>query len=220
METINKRINKLIEKLNITAYEFSKKMGNSRPDTLYNLLNNEESQPSPKTLNKIKDNFPEINYSWLLTGEGEMFKDGTKTKVIDLEPQQEPTGYYFPKVSASAGMDKEMINDDLDKIPISLPNWDKGIDFINVYGDSMYPKFCSGEIIGIKEVELQYINYGYAYVVILNDGQVLLKFIKKSQKENHIILESENKFYEPKEYHLDQIKKIFIIKGVITKTTM
>jgi phage repressor protein C with HTH and peptisase S24 domain len=23
----------------------------------------------------------------------------------------------------------------------------KGIDFINVYGDSMYPKYCSGEII-------------------------------------------------------------------------
>lgn len=133
---------------------------------------------------------------------------------------QEPTGYYYPKVSAAAGMDKEMVNDELKRIPINLPNWEKGIDFINVYGDSMYPKFCSGEIIGIKEVELQYLNYGFAYVVILKDEQVLLKFVKKSKKENYIILESENKFYEPKEYHLDQIKKVFIIKGVITKTTM
>jgi predicted transcriptional regulator len=41
METINKRISHLIVQLKMTPYEFSKKMGNSRPDTLYNLLNNE-----------------------------------------------------------------------------------------------------------------------------------------------------------------------------------
>jgi phage repressor protein C with HTH and peptisase S24 domain len=139
---------------------------------------------------------------------------------IESKPANEPTGYYYPNVSAAAGMDKEMINDELQRIPINLPNWDKGIDFINVFGDSMYPKFCSGEIIGIKEVELQYLNFGFAYVVILKDEQVLLKFIKKGSDKDFIILESENKFYEPKEYHLDQIKKIFIIKGVITKTTM
>ena len=219
METINKRISHLISKLNMTPYEFSKKMGNSRPDTLYNLLNNEESQPSPKTLNKIKDNFPEINYTWLLTGEGEMLNDSSKFK-IPIKETQEITGYYHPNVSAAAGMDKEINNDELNRIPIKLPNWEKGIDFINVYGDSMYPKFCSGEIIGIKEVELQYVNYGYAYVVILNDGQVFLKYIKKGKDEEHWILASENPKYESKEYHLSLIKKVFIIKGIISKTIM
>ena len=143
-----------------------------------------------------------------------------KTNAIQSEPQKVPTGFYHPNVSAAAGMDKEIVNDELDRIPVYLPNWEKGIAFINVYGDSMWPKYCSGEIIGIKEVELQYVNYGFAYVVILKDGQVLLKFIKKGSDKDSIILESENKFYEPKEYHLDQIKKVFIIKGVITKTTM
>lgn len=143
-----------------------------------------------------------------------------RTKDLDQNMLNEPTGFYYPEVSAAAGMDKEIVNDELKRIPINLPNWEKGIDFINVYGDSMYPKYCSGEIIGIKEVELQYLNFGYAYVVILKDGQVMLKFIKKGSNSEHIILESENKFYEPKEYHLDQIKKVFIIKGVISKTTM
>ena len=140
--------------------------------------------------------------------------------LINYNDESKITGFYYPNVSAAAGMDKEMVNDELQRIPINLPNWEKGIDFINVYGDSMYPKFCSGEIIGINEVELQYLNYGFAYVVILKDEQVLLKFIKKSEKEDYIVLESENNFYQPKEYHLDQIKKVFIIKGVITKTTM
>ena len=149
-----------------------------------------------------------------------MIKDVNKTESIKPGSQIIPTGYYLPDVYAAAGLDKEIVNDELNRIPINLPNWEKGIDFINVYGDSMYPKYCSGEIIGIKEVELQYLNYGFAYVVILKDEQVLLKFIKKSEKEDYIILESENDFYQPKEYHIDQIKKVFIIKGVITKTTM
>lgn len=143
-----------------------------------------------------------------------------KPNYTKLEEGLTPTGYYLPNVSSAAGMDKQMINDDLERIPVYLPNWDKGIEFINVYGDSMYPKFCSGEVIGIKEVELEFINYGFAYVVILRDGQVLLKFIKKGSDKDHINLESENKFYEPKEYHLKNIKRVFIIKGVITKTTM
>lgn len=95
METVNKRIGQLIEHLKITAYEFSKKMGNSRPDTLYNLLNNEDSQPSTKTLNKIKDNFPEVNYVWLLTGEGEMLKNTESSQVLE----EKQYGYDKPNAT-------------------------------------------------------------------------------------------------------------------------
>ena len=40
------------------------------------------------------------------------------------------TGYYFPEISAAAGMDKEMQNDDLKRIPVTIPGWDKEISFI------------------------------------------------------------------------------------------
>lgn len=201
-------IHKERKKLELTQKELASKLGVS-----YQTIQNwEKGNVIPKSkIKSIEDFF-----------KSEMFKDNysNNDNVDKQEHVQEPTGFYYPDVSAAAGMDKEIVNDELKRIPINLPNWEKGIDFINVYGDSMYPKYCSGEIIGIKEVELQYLNFGYAYVVILKDGQVLLKFIKKGIDNDHIILESENKFYEPKEYHLDQIKKVFIIKGVITKTTM
>jgi SOS-response transcriptional repressor LexA len=196
------------DKLNNNS--FSKKIG-ATPSTI-NSMFEKETNPNLDTLNKILYAFPYINANWLIRGQGEM--------LVNYNDEKKITGFYYPNVSAAAGMDKEMVNDELKRIPINLPNWEKGIDFINVYGDSMYPKYCSGEIIGIKEVEIQYVNYGYAYVVILKDEQVLLKFIKKGSDKEHIILESENKFYEPKEYNLNQIKKVFIIKGVITKTTM
>ena len=155
-----------------------------------------------------------------LANQKQNFNNGIEMRIIDPEPAQELTGYYYSNIQASAVLDKETMNDELERIPVFLPNWEKEIDFINVYGDSMYPKYCSGEVIGIKEVDFQYLNYGYAYVVILNDEQVFLKYIKKGSDNEHIILESENAFYEPKEYHLKKIKKIFIIKGVITKTTI
>jgi len=67
---INDRISLLIERLDITPYEFSKRMGNKRPDGLYKILKN-EAKPTPKTLGKIKEAFSE-HYAWLLTGEGDM----------------------------------------------------------------------------------------------------------------------------------------------------
>jgi transcriptional regulator with XRE-family HTH domain len=188
----------------IGNWEKGEKIPVSKEQILCKFLNNEIDikTNSQKTLERlIESSKPNINY----------------LKVLN---NNEPTGYYHPNVSAAAGMDKEIINDELNRIPISLPNWEKGIAFINVYGDSMYPKFCSGEIIGIKEVELQYVNYGYAYVVILNDGQVFLKYIRKGKDEEHWILASENPKYESKEYHLSLIKKVFIIKGTISKTIM
>jgi phage repressor protein C with HTH and peptisase S24 domain len=134
--------------------------------------------------------------------------------------EKKKTSYYYPDVNASAGLDIAFNNQEANKIAVSIPNFGNDVDFINVYGDSMYPKYCSGEIIGVKEIEPKFINYGYAYVVILNDGEVYLKYIKKGKDDEHYLLASENNKYEPKEFHLSLIKKIYIIKGVITKTTM
>lgn len=219
LSDLAKRFMKVFEVKEYTGYRFSKDFPKLLEGTVTKIRTG-RVEPSKIYLNALLEKFPDISMVWLLTGEGEMIKDVNKTESIKPGSQIIPTGYYLPDVYAAAGLDKEIVNDELNRIPINLPNWEKGIDFINVYGDSMYPKYCSGEIIGIKEVELQYLNYGFAYVVILKDEQVLLKFIKKSEKEDYIILESENDFYQPKEYHIDQIKKVFIIKGVITKTTM
>ncbi len=141
-------------------------------------------------------------------------------KVPFVEDDENSTGYYYPNVKAAAGFDKEGLNKEIEKIPVSIPNWGRGLDFINVFGDSMYPKFNSGEIIGIKEIEKQYLNYGYAYVIQFNDGEVYLKYIKKGKDDKHWLLVSENDFYEPKEFPVSAIKSVFIIKGVISKITM
>lgn len=67
---INSRIKFLIEDvLEISPYEFSKNIGNKRPDGLYKILDN-KTKPSPKTLNKISERYPNLNMDWLLNGGG------------------------------------------------------------------------------------------------------------------------------------------------------
>jgi predicted transcriptional regulator len=74
MDTISDRIRKIIEKYRITPYAFSKRMGVARPDGIYKILKEPTRRPRARTLELIKNAFPEINHSWLLTGKGEMLK--------------------------------------------------------------------------------------------------------------------------------------------------
>lgn len=138
----------------------------------------------------------------------------------EIMESSDPTGYYLPEVSAAAGMDKEMVNDELKRIPVDIPGWEKGVLFINVYGDSMYPKYNAGEIIGVKPIEFHYLNYGYPYVVVFQNGDVHIKIVQPGSTSEHLILESVNEFYKPKEFHLERLKSFYSIKGVIKKEMM
>jgi phage repressor protein C with HTH and peptisase S24 domain len=126
---------------------------------------------------------------------------------------------YYPEVNASAGLN--FINQAAGhySIPISIPNV-KADAFINVFGDSMYPKYCSGEIIGIKEIEKDMVMFGHAYVIQMSDGEAYLKYIKKGTNEEKWLLVSENEHYEPREFHLKYIEKVFIIKATISRTSL
>lgn len=186
-------------------------------------VNNIRKSIKMETLdNNILSVFPELNKMWLLTGEGSMLKQENKARSV-FEPENaedEPTGYYYPNVNASAGLDISTLNEDIERLPMYLPLFGKGVDYINVYGDSMYPKYNAGEVIGVKETEFEYLNYGYPYVVVFNNGDVYIKYVKKGKDENHVLLESENAFYEPREFHLELIKSFYSIRGVVKKEMM
>lgn len=216
------RLNFILEDLGLeNINQFSEKMGYARPEKLYKVMRGENAI-SKNLAKEINDKFPKYSEDWLLTGEGEMLNDDEE-KISILKPNKdapELTGYYYPNVSASAGLDISTLNQELEKVPIYLPNFGKGIDFINVYGDSMYPKYNAGEIIGIKLIEFQYLNYGYPYVVIFKNGDAYIKYVKKGKDENHVLLESENTFYEPREFNIDLIQNFYSIRGVIKKEMM
>jgi len=93
-------------------------------------------------------------------------------------------------------------------------------NLIQVHGDNMYPKLSAGNLISIKPVEFEYLVYGHPYVITFQNGDTYIKYIKKGKDENHLKLEDHNKFYEPKEFHIDLIKCYYTIIGVVKKEMM
>ena len=136
------------------------------------------------------------------------------------EAKGKPTGYYYPEVSASAGFDIATFNNEAMRIPIYLPEFGKDVIFINVYGDSMYPKYKSGDMIGVKPTDFQYVVFGHPYVVVFDNGDVNIKYVCRGSDNEHVNLVSENPQYEPREYPLSIIRSFYTVKGCVNRERM
>lgn len=121
-------------------------------------------------------------------------------------------------IDASAGNGLDFSNHLPEKIKgyISLPNFARCIAFIMVRGDSMYPKFKAGDLIGLEPVtDLDIIQWGHAYIIITHDNQRMLKFVRKGKDENSLILKSENELYDDIILPKKKIIKLFMAKGPV-----
>lgn len=77
--TINARIKQIISLKQLTISSFSRKIGLVNGVTISKIIN-QNRKPSSKTIGRIINAFPEINYDWLVNGEGEMLKGSNEPK--------------------------------------------------------------------------------------------------------------------------------------------
>lgn len=135
-------------------------------------------------------------------------------------PKGTPTGYYYPEIYAKAGFDISAFNNEMQRVPVYIPNFSKDVTFINVYGDSMYPKYKAGDVIGIKPVDFIYLVFGHPYVVVFDNGDVNIKYVRRGSDDKHVSLESENPKYDPREYPLKIIRAFYAVEGSVKKERM
>ncbi len=135
-------------------------------------------------------------------------------------PKGTPTGYYYPEIYAKAGFDIANFNNEMQRVPVYIPNFSKDVTFINVYGDSMYPKYKAGDVIGIKPVDFLYLVFGHPYVVVFDNGDVNIKYVCKGSDDEHVNLVSENPKYDPREYPLRIIRAFYAVQGSVKKERM
>lgn len=135
-------------------------------------------------------------------------------------PKGTPTGYYYPEIYAKAGFDISAFNSEMQRVPVYIPNFSKDVIFINVYGDSMYPKYKAGDVIGIKPVDFLYLVFGHPYVVVFDNGDVNIKYVRRGSDDEHVNLESENPKYDPREYPLRIIRAFYTVEGSVKKERM
>jgi SOS-response transcriptional repressor LexA len=214
---LHKRLVKMREKLGISSRKIAMEIG---ADPSYYAKAEKGGSISTTYLDALIEKY-NIDRSWLYFGDKIDYGENDPRETVNESGSEYGLKEipYYEHINASAGLNLAMLNNNERSIPIKIPNVDAQA-FINVFGDSMYPKYCSGEIIGIKHIEKEFVMFGPAYVVQLKNGEAYLKYILPGKDKDHWILSSENSKYPQREFHLSKIDKVFIIKAVITKTTL
>ena len=173
---------------------------------------------SDKFLDKICSLDNNINKVWILENKGEMLKSSNNTPAV-AEPQL-PSGVPMLPFDAFAGIgtDVEGVNLDTIEERYVVPLFDgMKMDFmISVRGSSMYPKYNSGDVVACRMVqELLFVQWNKVYVLDTISQGVIIKRLKKSDKEGFVICKSDNEQYEPFEIPMPDIRTIALVVGVI-----
>ena len=218
--TDKKRLEKLLPHLQLTKYSLSKKLGFAN-GSVFNNIWNERNGISAKLAKKICDQFPEINFDWLLTGKGEMLNAPKK----ESTPQSLIPMYDVEAVGGSDLADTSAITKPTRMINIGDFLKDSQAA-IRVYGNSMLPGYPSGCIIGTREVSGSVLEWGEVYVVETQDARYIKRLY---QADNGITCYSDNTkgftegprkgkpLYEPFNVPKDEIIRMHRVVGVIKR---
>mgnify|MGYP001641307755 FL=1 len=195
---------------NIGQNTFEKKVGWS---TGY--INNIKSSIGSDKISSIIKEYPLLNLSWLLTGEGEMLRTATddsaadKQKALPLIPFEALAGYL------STDNEGVMVEDCERYV---IPEFDRrGAEFIiRVSGSSMYPKYSNGDLLGCKKVnDVLFFQWGKIYVLDTSQG-ALVKRVYEHENKDFVMLVSDNKkVYPPFPIPKSDIRSLSIVVGVI-----
>ena len=183
LSPVKKRLVEYIAYKNISIRKFTETCGLSS-----SFVSNIVNSIQPKTLNRISEQFPDLNTTWLLTGDGNMIK-GQEPKIQpNAEILTDVTFYAVPllPLSAQGGSLNDFVmsvkENECEKVlsPVKA-------DFaMKVQGDSMSPAYPSGCTIYIKRInELIFIDWGHTYVLDTRNGTVI-KTLLLSDKENAV----------------------------------
>lgn len=173
------------------------------------------TMPKADLLAKIVNSY-DINPMWLLTGKGEILNsDDEQTTLIPVASPE--GGIPLVPIDAWAGLLHGEISVALSECErFFVPSF-KDADFlISVRGDSMSPRYQSGDLVACKFLNLSdlFFQWGKVYVLDTNQGAIIKK-VRPGSTNDTITLISENPEYEPFELPRSSIYNIAIVQGVI-----
>lgn len=204
----NEIIELILNDLGVKAPTFAKSIGVLYQRVL-DIQNGRVKKISYDLAKKIIEKYPQYNESWLLSGEGSPYSE----EVAEPRPQ----GIPLVPVSAMAGA----LTGELPAVTerecerYSVPKFERADFLITVAGDSMFPKFQSGDIVACRRVPLgSFFQWHRVYVVDSEQG-VLIKRVEHGRDEDSVTLVSENREYSPIELKREEIYSLALVVGLI-----
>ena len=216
--TINERFNSIINTLfdgNKSAFAAS--VGVS-PSVVDNIVGKRQGKPSFDVIEKVSA-LAEVNVIWLITGEGDAFKKKHSKENIkaDLTPAATGEGIPLIPVDAMAGFfagERTVMLHDCEHFVV--PSFHNADFLITVRGDSMIPRYNSGDLVACKMLGLSdlFFQWGKVYVIDTDQG-ALIKKVEQGSSADTIKLVSENLAYSPFELPRACVYHIAIVLGLI-----
>lgn len=177
-----------------------------------------------KRLSKDIVSYHQISEHWLASGEGEMFKQSLSGESALAKGEAVHVPFYNVDMSEIQFGSHRLFQDDPEYY-VNFKPFNDCDAYLPIYGDSMYPKYASGEIIAIREIRnFDVILWGEAYLVVTNESAnnlVTVKLLFEHANKNKLILRSSNPNFKG-ETVIDKavINRMFVIKGKVTRNQL
>lgn len=178
-----------------TDTALSKKLGYKNQSTIGNWRARNSAD-----IGKILECCPDIDLNWLLRGE-----ENKQARGVPLIPMEAVAGHGAPAYADLPVEDYYNVTEF------------KNADFlIRVSGDSMTPKYKSGDIVACRAVlERKFWQWHAIYVIATGNQGVLIKRVEPGQEPDSITCVSENPAYRPFQVPLEEIVSVALVMGAI-----
>lgn len=170
-----------------------------------------------------------INPAFLSMGEGEMLlriKPSNKEKfdlLAHLADNPERVPYYDINLAEIQWQPAaDIFHDSAPEYYVDYRPFNDCTAYLPVHGDSMYPRFNSGEIVAVKAMtNPDIILWGEAYLVVTDEhtnNLVAIRTLHQHANTQKIILRASNPDYRGDTViSRASIKKLYLIKGKVTR---
>lgn len=176
------RLDCLIKQLDCNKSSFARELGMSQT-SLATIFMRGKTLSTP-LLEKIIQTFPQVNIEWLITGSGSMFKDDPDEN-IPLPALAQETRPRIPYTAAAGSLTHVMegiVESQCEQIPVvgTFPTYDFSIF---VKGDSMFPRFESGDEVACKKIsDTHFIQWGKVHVLDTAQGIIMKRIYEDGDR--------------------------------------
>ena len=231
--SVKERFYEVMEILNLTDYRVYTDIEGVTKNMMVKLRNGETSEVSTKILMPFLNTYKNVNANYILTGRGNAIIEDEDIDGVSLNTPTTSTITSIPitdkdikildiRVSAGHGIG---FDGDENKILgyVNIPNF-SGCYGVTVYGDSMYDKYSSGDIVFVREIkDKREIEGGQSYVVITNEDRYLkMIYIEDGKLKlvsyNNAINPDGRRKYPDMLIEWEQIKFLYKVVGRLERT--
>lgn len=212
-------LKELITELRTNVFQFEKEIGVKR--NRISAAIDREYDISTEVIDKIIARYPEVNKTWLQTGEGKMLKAETGDELRNKKAfgDKKDEGLVYVPVAAQAGYAKHFTDaifvSDLERIYIpGLKYSGDDYRYFEVEGDSMYPTLQDGMQVIAQRIEPDYWKdiHNYYIHVIVTESQVMVKRLARGNDKYFVAISDNEDNYPQFFLPIDSIRELWLVK--------